>query len=245
MSMMNQMKKGLWIGLAALAFTAAGCASDLDPIDQNPYTPTDQNPLPTAPDEAVGQDEANTFDHMQALDYEDPFSILERLAKEGPPQYSAKLHSCPKMRYQTFGRILTSRGVNVANATVLSAGQIFRTSEASLGGPNYAARSSELTESTTTTAVKMFDIWVAAAPEIIANMPNAPGCLVAGAAGSGPQFFDAADNCTADGISCLIGYPATQAHIDVCSRLVKDATTLAKGKLIAVAALAAATHTCE
>ena len=61
----------------------------------------------------------------------------------------------------------------------------------------------------------------------------------------GPQFFDAADNGTADGISCLIGYPATQAHIDVCSRLVKDATTPAKGKLIAVAALAAATHTCE
>jgi len=248
MSMSMKMKQGLWIGLAALAFATAGCASDLDPIDNNPidpFTPTPDNPLPTAPSEAVGSDEANTFDHMQALDYEDPFSILDRLQKEGPPTYSARLHSCPKLRYATLGRILASRGVNVANATMLSAGAIYRASASALGDANYGARVAELTESTTTTAVKMFDIWVAAAPEIIANMPNATGCLVNGAAGSGPQFFDATDNCTADGIACLTGFPATQAHLDVCSRLVRDATTPAKGKLIAVAALAAATHTCE
>jgi len=59
------------------------------------------------------------------------------------------------------------------------------------------------------------------------------------------QLFDGGDACLADGISCLIGVPAEQAHVDHCNMTVHGATSLANGRRIAVAALLAAAYTCE
>ena len=34
-------------------------------------------------------------------------------AKEGPSSYTSQVHSCPKVRYRTFGNLLTSLGVKM------------------------------------------------------------------------------------------------------------------------------------
>lgn len=213
--------------LAALV----GCTGeDLDPI-------VDENPLPEG-SAAGGED--NTYDHPNANI--DPFELLERLRQEGPPHYSARVHSCPKMKYDTMGALLASRGVSLDNTVALSAGRLWRESDQALGAPNYAARQREARELSTATASKLFDIFVQAAPEIIAAMPNRAECQVAGV---GVSMFNAENQCNADGIACLIGVPPTASHLELCNLTVQRATDVEKGKQIAVASLLAAAHTCE
>jgi len=172
----------------------------------------------------------------------DPWDELAQTEREGPPRYTSRVHSCAKVRYRTLGNLLTSRGVNLALTGQLAAGQIYRTSEGALGGPNFAGRVRETTDLGLATTSKMFDVFAQAAPEIIANMPNRPECQVAGV---GAQLFDASNKCVADGITCLIGVPATAQHIAICNQTVTRAADVESGKRLAVAVLAAAAHTCE
>src|ERR1044071_3400988 len=46
-----------------------------------------------------------------------------------------------------------------------------------------------------------------------------------------------------DGVTCLIGVPATPAHLEICNQTVSDAADVEAGKRLAVAVLAAAAHT--
>lgn len=200
--------------------------------------PTDQ-PAPLPEGNASGGT-GNTFDHPGTN--VDVWELLERARNEGPPRYAARVHKCPKMQYATLGRVLASRGVNMGSTAALSAGKLFADGDQALGAPNYGARQREARDLGTATASKMFDIFVQAAPEIIANMPNRDECKVAGV---GTRMFNDADQCTADGITCLIGVPATASHIEVCNLTVQRASSVDKGKRLAVAALLAAAHTCE
>lgn len=185
-------------------------------------------------------EEENTFDHMN--DGISPWELVDRLAKEGPPRYTSKVHSCPKVRYATLGNILRSVGVNTANTTALSAGQLYTQGSSALGAPNFENRIRENIGVATSGASREFDIFAAAAPEIITAIPTLTRCQVAGAPA---VLFDAANVCQASGITCLIGVPATQAHIDICNASVTGATTVDIGKRLAVAVLMAAAHTCE
>jgi len=182
----------------------------------------------------------NTFDHPGTN--VDVWELLERARNEGPPRYASRVHKCPKMQYATIGRVLASRGVNLGSTAALSAGKLFADGDQALGAPNYGARQRETRELGTATASKMFDIFVQAAPEIIANLPNRDECKVAGV---GARIFNDADQCTADGITCLIGVPATASHIEICNLTVQRASSVDKGKRLAVAALLAAANTCE
>ena len=175
-------------------------------------------------------------------DTSDPWPALDRQEREGPPRYASRVHSCSKVRYRTLGNLLTSRGVNIANTDPLSAGSIYTLDEPGLGGPNYAQRVREHVDTGLATEAKLFDIFVQAAPEIIANMPNRAECQKNGV---GAKLFDAANQCQIDGISCLIGMPARQLHVDVCNQTVARATDVEHGKQLAVAVLAAAANTCE
>jgi hypothetical protein len=213
---------------AVLGLGLVGCTDD--PIDE----PT---PLPEG-NASGGTD--NTFDHPATN--VDVFDLIERARNEGPARYASRVHKCAKMQYATMGRVLASRGVNMGSTVALSAGKLFADGDQALGNPNFAARQRETRELGTATASKMFDIYVQAAPEIIANLPSRDECKVAGV---GTQMFNAANQCTADGITCLIGVPATAAHIEVCNLTVQHATTVDKGKRLAVATLLAAAHTCE
>jgi hypothetical protein len=215
--------------LAALAATALGaCAED---------GTNDPAPLPEG-NASGGED--NTFDHDDTQ--VDVWELLERLQAEGPPKYTSRVHSCPKIRYATIGRLLASRGVDLGNLADLTAGNLYDTGDQALGAPNYAARVRENAEVTTAGASRLFDIFVAAAPEIIANMPNRPECQIGGV---GATMFDASGACSADGISCLLGVPATASHIEVCNLTVQQASSPDIGQRMAVAVLAAAAHTCE
>lgn len=172
----------------------------------------------------------------------DPWVELEREQREGPPRYASRVHGCPKMRVQTLGNVLASRGVDLVATPELSAGAIYRTSASALGAASYAARIRENTDLGIATASKMFDIYVQAAPEIIANLPSRPECQKNGAPA---PLFDAANRCVASGFTCLMGVPATPHHLAICNETVKRAADIETGKHMAVALLAAAAHTCE
>ena len=166
--------------------------------------------------------------------------MLDRLTKEGPPRYTSHVHSCSKVRYRTLGNVLTSFGVNVANTTALSAGDLYRNGFNALGGANYANRIRENIGITTSGASREFDIFAAAADEIQTAFTNGTMARCPGA-----QLFDAANTCRPDGISCLIGAPATSRHLDYCNLTVSSASNVTVGKRLAVAALLAAAYTCE
>lgn len=216
--------------LGILFAAAAGCTGE-------ELAPPEANPLPEG-NASGGED--NTYDHPGTNI--DPFELLERLRQEGPERYRARVHSCPKMKYDTMGTVLASRGVDLGATAALSAGALWRGSDQALGAPNYGARQREARELSTATASKLFDIFVQAAPEIIAAMPGRAECTVAGV---GASMFNAENQCSADGIACLIGVPATPSHLELCNLTVSRASDVEKGKLIAVASLLAAAHTCE
>ena len=185
-------------------------------------------------------EEENTFDHMN--DGISPWELVDRLSKEGPPRYTSHMHSCSKIRYSTLGNVLRAVGVNTASTTNLSAGQLYTAGFSALGGPNFENRIRENIGVTTSGASREFDIFAAAAPEVIAALPTLTRCQTAGAPA---VLFDAGNVCQASGITCLIGVPATQAHIDICNASVTGASTPDIGKRLAVAVLLAAAHTCE
>ena len=218
---------------ATLALAGCNPSAVMPDPGPEPFVP------PTAPAGTSGNEET-TFDHMNELEV-DPFELLDRLAEEGPADFSARLHSCPKMRYLTIGRVLSGLGVDL-NGGAGSAGASWAGSDQALGAPNYEARVAESADLTTASAAKLFDIFVAAAPEIIANLPSVERCQIGGI---GTSMFDDTGSCTLDGITCVMGQPAELAHVDLCNRTISSASTPEVGRIIAVAALAAAAHTCE
>ena len=188
----------------------------------------------------VGSGADTTFNHPDST--ADLFDIVDRLNEEGPPTYASRVHGCPKMRYTTIGNLLASRGVNMQATGETEAGFMWAQSDQALGVANYAARARENATLTTASAAKLFDIFVQAAPEIIAAMPTLEACTVGG---QPTEMFNAGGSCTIDGITCLIGVPATLGHVSACNNIISQASTEAKGRIIAVAALLAAANTCE
>lgn len=214
------------------------------PVDTSGGGTGGSDPLGPGGGSNTSGNESNTFDHEN--DAPDPFEVLSRYQEQGPPEVAARLHSCQKVRYETLGTLLRQLGVdlqrNAPNGQPRTAGQLYRGGAGALGAPNYQARISEAIELTTSGATKLFDVFVQAAPEIIAAMPNNDHCKKAGAAVS---MFDDNGKCTLDGISCLTGVAATQAQKDLCDQVLTEASSPQIGQAIAVASILAAAHTCE
>src|SRR5262249_43477044 len=145
----------------------------------------------------------------------DPFDILAQREQEGPAEVRTRLHSCQKIQYAALGNLLTSFGVDLSKTgTPPTAGQLYKAGSGALGVANYDARIGEALVWSAAGAAKLFDIFVQAAPEIIANLPTAPACQVNG---SGPSMFDAQNNCMPDALACLMGRRATDEQIALCS----------------------------
>ncbi|HEY0254396.1 MAG TPA: hypothetical protein VGC41_22870 [Kofleriaceae bacterium] len=212
--------------LASSVLGLAACTDDLPPSD----------PTPTG--EASGGD-GNTFDHDMTNTIS-PWELLDRLTKEGPPSFTSHMHSCPKVKYATLGNVLTGVGVNAASTTAVSAGDLYTNGQSALGGANYANRIRENVAITTSGASREFDIFAAGAPEVLAAFTA--GTI---ARCPGVQLFDGSGNCQADGITCLIGSPATAQHVSFCNLTVTSATDKPTGQKLAVAAILAAAYTCE
>ena len=219
---------GYTLAILASSVLASACTDDLTP----------QN-LPPAGSTSGGED--TTFDHDNSGI--SPWDLLDRLTQEGPPKYTSHMHSCAKVRYATLGNVLTSLGVNPTNATALSAGDLYTNGFNALGGPNYPNRIRENIGITTSGASREFDIFAAAAPEVIAAFGNATSPLMTRCPNA--VLFDASDTCQPSGITCLIGTPATADHLNFCNKTITSASDVATGKQLAVAAMLAAAYTCE
>jgi len=219
---------GFHLTILIATLGAAACTGDLN---------SDPNPQPSG---STAGGEGNTFDHPDGT--YSPWDLIDRLAQQGPPKFTSRVHSCPKVRVATLGNVLASIGINVGNQTNLSAGQLYTSGTNALGGPNYANRIRENIAATTSGMSRMFDIFAAGADEIIAAVPTLARCQVGGV---GAQLFDANNTCRPDGITCITGVPATAAHLDFCNLAVTGASDVATGKRVAVAAMMAAAFTCE
>jgi hypothetical protein len=232
--------------LAALA----GCAKPPSSLMSDPtVVPPADDPTkaPAALPGAYSGGEKNTYNHaadLGELGARDPFSILAQRQDEGPPEVRTRLHSCQKVQYETLGNILSDLGVNMGNTGQKppSAADLYNAGGSALGVADYDARVGETIVWSAAGAAKLFDIFVQAAPEIIANIGSAPACQVNG---QGVSMFDAQNRCNADAVTCLLGRPASAAQVDVCSALVQQASDIPTGQNIAVATILAATHSCE
>jgi hypothetical protein len=196
--------------------------------------------------DAVSDNEDNTFDHFN--DPGDPFEILKQHQEEGPSDIRGRLHSCQKIPYSALGEFLKSRGVDIANVAPKSAGQLYRDGKDTLGVANYEAREAETYFHTTAGATKLFDIFVQAAPEIIANIQNMPACQVGGQ--GNPMFDSATGECVFESLSCIMGRPAKVQDIKLCNAMIQHAepgnqADLDLKRRITVAAFLSAAHTCE
>lgn len=220
---------GFKMTILVASFGAVACSTDVDDAETNQPPPG-----------ATTGGEESTFDHDN--DGYSPWELIDRLAKEGPPRYTSRVHSCPKVRYATLGNVLRAVGVNTANVTNLSAGQLYTSGFNAMGGPNFANRIRENIAVTTSGASREFDIFAAAADEIITAVPTLARCQVSGV---NAALFDANNQCRADGITCLIGTTAQPAHLDFCNLTVTSASDVLVGRRIAVAAIMAAAYTCE
>ncbi len=112
-----------------------------------------------------------------------------------------------------------------------------RTGESALGGPIFLSRTPEMIVPSTAALAKEFDIFMAAAPEIIANIGNSTRCPGVVLVSNGEL--------TEDGISCLIGKPALPDHVALAQQIVASASDPTTGQEIAVATLLAAAHISE
>lgn len=232
----------------ACGLSAAACDSRPDKVNPPPHSPYQEDPTNNVEEKdgayAGGPD--NTFDHMAGLGDEAPkdaFEVLKQREEEGPAEIRTRLHSCQKLQITTLRNILSSLGVNLdATGNPPTAGQLVKEGTGALGAANYDARVGEAIVWTAAGAAKMFDIWVQAAPEIIANLPNMPQCQIDGV---GPQVFDEENHCNADALTCMMGKPATAEHVAICNSAVANSSDVETGKKVAIAALMSAVHSCE
>lgn len=180
------------------------------------------------------------FDHEEQI--RDVFADGNQL----PAALSTRMHACGKISYDALGQMLQSRGVNLANTADGSAGLLYQTGRLTLGAPTYEARSAEAQRSTTGGLTRLYDILVAAAPELIANLPAQAACKVDGV---GARLFDDAGRCSADGISCLMGMPAGADVVSLCDDMLAQARTknIAEpvARSLAVAAMASSVFLCD
>lgn len=178
----------------------------------------------------------------EAFMHEDPVGDIFADGRQVSAAVGSRMHACGKIRYATLGRVLASRGVNIMNNAQDSAGLLYRTGSLSLGAPNYEARAGEPERNTTGGITRLFDILIAAADEIIANMPNRDECRVGGV---GARLFDQS-GCNADGFACLLGMPVTQVQMTLCNDMVREfGADTAQGQRLAVAAIAAPVFLCD
>jgi hypothetical protein len=168
----------------------------------------------------------------------DPSQKLQQDDAIGTPDVVARLHGAQKLQYATLGLILADLGVDVASTTADTAGDLYSTGQSPLGVAVYASRTPEMIIPSTSALAKEYDIFVAAATEIVksnlASSTRCPGVQLI----TGGQF-------THDGLSCLLGKPAKPDHLTLANQLVSQAADPVTGQELAIATLLAAAHTSE
>lgn len=231
--------------LTTLALTLAGSAVALGCSSApNDVLVGDMDPNSLASDN-------NTQNHMQDPNtgdngITDPSTATQTQDAVGSPEVAARVHSCSKITYAALGNILAGRGVKLTNTATNSAGMLYKGGASALGIANYAGRVPEMILPSTAALSKEFDIFVAAAqeiqPEIKAGTLALPSCPTT-------KIVDTTGAFTQDGLSCLMGKPASADHVtianDAVTESVSQGLTQDQGQQIAIAAILEAAHTCE
>lgn len=159
----------------------------------------------------------------------------------GSPEVTSRLHSCGKMTVSSLKQLLESRGLTGGGQRpdgTPSGKDVFDQDETpgTLGAASYDSRVPEAPFASTAAMSKMFDIFTLASYDAVAADWTAPAC-------PGVKLLGADGKFTKDGISCLIGKPATDEHVALANDAVTKNPT--DGAKIAVAALLSAAHTCQ
>jgi hypothetical protein len=226
------------IGVAALALGA--CDDSSDSLTNG----SRENPRPEG---ATAGGENTTFDHSNdpngaapGADIQPPEPAQMKLV--GSPEVVARLHSCGKLSYASIGSILSSRGMTTtgtptgAPSGTQSASTIYKASSAQLGAANYTGRVPEAPFASTSSLAKMFDIFTMGSYEVSNTTWTSTACPGVKVVGADGKF-------TKDGLSCLMGKPATQSHVDIANDAIAKNPT--DGAKIAIAAVLSAAQTCQ
>jgi hypothetical protein len=224
----------LTLGLVASACSAAPNDVLLGNMDPNSLA-SDQNTQNHSQDPNTGDNGIS-----------DPNSVTAQDQTVGSAEVVARLHSCSKITYAGLGNILKGRGVNLAATGTNSAALLYKGGASALGVASYAGRVPEMILPSTAALSKEFDIMVAAAQEIQADIKA--GTLTSTSCPS-TIIIDTSGNFTKDGLTCLMGKPATPDHISIANDAVAEAVsqglTKDQGQQIAISAILEAAHTCE
>jgi hypothetical protein len=193
----------------------------------------------------------NTQNHMQDPNtgqngLTDPSQVAQQNQAVGSPEVVARLHACSKITYAALGNILMNRGIDLKATGENSAGNLYTGGQSALGVASYSGRVPEMIIPSTAALSKEFDIMVAAGQEmstdIQAGTLSTPAC-------NGTPFIDSSGNFTQDGLTCLMGKPATADHLAIANGAVAEAVsqglTKVQGQQIAIGAILEAAHTCE
>ena len=232
--------KALVLAVAALGATSLlGCSNDTSSTNSgwdHGQASVDPNSLAAAGNTQHHFQDPNTGDNGIS----DPNMVHADDAQVGSPEVVARLHACGKIPYASLGSILSTRGVSLAAGAkgAVTAGALYTTGASALGVASYAGRVPEAIIASTSAIAKEFDILVAAAPEVQTNLTNSTAC-------PGVTIADATGKFSKDGISCLMGKPATDGHVTLANQLVTQAPDVATGVKLAISALLEAAHTCE
>ena len=236
---MNAMKMTILTLIAASSIGLMACSNtDSGALNGGGHTwgqeSTDPNSLAA---------DGNTQHHFQDPNtgengISDPNVVKADDAQVGSPEVVARLHACAKLPYASLGSVLQTRGVSITKGAANSAGTLYTGGAPALGIASYAGRVPEAIIASTSAMSKMFDIFIAAAPEVQKNLTNSSAC-------PGIAITDATGKFTKDSISCIMGKAATDAHVTLANQLVSQAPDANTGAQLAIATLLEAAHTCE
>ena len=250
-------RTNIWKAIPVAMVLAACAPPPADSLDQQPVDPNS----------TASTETGNTFNHTkEATGGQNGITDTSQRAVDesqaGTPIEVAKMHGAQKVTYSTLGGLLADFGVDMTPTpapdpgnngnplgdkggdegdapTVVStkAADLFENGKSALGAPVFGSRTPEMVVPSTSSLAKEFDIFVAAAPDIVANIGTSKRC---------PGVVLVQNNqLTQDGISCLIGKPATADHVTLANKLVSDSGNPTTGIPLAVATLLAAAHISE
>jgi hypothetical protein len=167
-----------------------------------------------------------------------PSLVTQANAQIGTPDVVARLHGAQKIPVSSLANLLADLAVDMNAQDPMSAAQLYTNGQEALGAPIYASRVPEMIIPSTACLAKEYDILVAAAQEILPNIGQSTRC-------PSVKLLDSSGQFTAEGISCLIGKPATADHVTIANNLVGQAPDQKTGQLLAIATLLEAAHTSE
>jgi hypothetical protein len=109
----------------------------------------------------------------------------------------------------------------------------------------------EKDEHTVSSSLKAMDIFIEAAPEVIANIGSpvkAPACSLNGV--NKPMFSPQDGTCVYESVSCLVGRPASDDHMLLCNLILQkanpnDPADVLRKQRIAVATMLTGANLCE